>query len=253
MVAAAVIGALAAPPEARAANSYAGNVVAQCGTFGLFNYNLVASVTGKKWNLAAVRYEFDPPIIPDYVDDAQGKTRYFQIAPGRYTVDVVDSANALEGGYTVTAGSCSTASPGLGMGMTWSLIAPNPTTGTVLVGCGNSCDAYEGDTACTTALPLLCILKAGPGFPLPLPASVNNSDIYDQWAGGVVGTTHATLPPATLAGANELCAAEFGANWRVAEFHDGWGWNLQAYGGVGDPAARFWVHIDDQPGATCWH
>lgn len=135
--------------------------------------------------------------------------------------------------------------------MTWGLRASNATDGVINVGCGNTCDAYSGDTPCSTALPVLCILKEGSG--LPLPASVDNSDIYDQWSGGVVGTTKATVPPATLAGANALCVAEFGANWRVAEFHDGWGWNLQAYGYVGDPAARFWVHIDDQPGATCWH
>lgn len=233
---------------------YVANVVAQCGTFGAFNYNVVASVTTK--TLAALRYEFTPATQTAYVDDAQGRTRYFQVAPGTYTVDVVNNANALVGVYSVTASSCSPPPPPPppgGMGMTWSLRLTNQTTGTVLVGCGNTCNAYQGDVDCTTSLPILCILKAGPGFPLPLPASVNNNDIYDQWAGGIVGTTKATVPPATLAGANELCAAEFGANWRVAEFHDGWGWNLQAYGGVGDPATRFWVHIDDQPGATCWH
>jgi hypothetical protein len=61
-----------------------------------------------------------------------------------------------------------------------------------------------------------------------------------------------TILPATLATANALCVAEFGAGWRVAEFHDGWGWNFQAFGGLGKPAGRFWVNIDDQPGGVCW-
>ena len=59
-------------------------------------------------------------------------------------------------------------------------------------------------------------------------------------------------PPPTLAVANALCVNEFGPGWRVAEFHDGWGWHFQAFGGVGNPAQKFWVHISDQPGARCW-
>jgi len=140
-----------------------------------------------------------------------------------------------------------------GKGMTWKMIGTNAPTGTIRVGCANSCDAYKGDTSCTTALPLLCIKKTGVGFPLPLPASVDNSSRYYRWTGGVIGTTADTVPPSTLAAANALCVQTFGPDWRVAEFHDGWGWNFHAYGGLGDPAKRFWVHINDQPGATCWH
>jgi len=136
-------------------------------------------------------------------------------------------------------------------GMTWKMIGTNSPTGTIKVGCAN-CNAYQGDTPCTTALPLLCIRKTGPGFPLPLPATVVNSNQYYKWSFGVIGTTGDTVPPPTLALANSRCVQVFGANWRVAEFHDGWGWNFQAYGGVGAPAKRFWVHINGQPGATCW-
>jgi hypothetical protein len=138
-------------------------------------------------------------------------------------------------------------------GLTWQLVSTNSPTGTIRVGCGIGCDALHGDTPCTTALPLLCIKKTGAGFPLPRPASVNDTSLYNKWSGGVVGTTNPTVPPKTLAAANALCVLEFvGADWRVAEFHDGWGWYFQAYGGVGDPTKRFWIHINDQPGATCW-
>ncbi|HKV11307.1 MAG TPA: flagellar hook-length control protein [Thermoanaerobaculia bacterium] len=138
-------------------------------------------------------------------------------------------------------------------GMTWRLRATNTTTGTAIVGC-DFCDPYQGDVPCTTALPLLCIKKTGAGFPLPAPASVTQANLGQnyRWSGGVIGTTKATVPPPTLAAADALCAQEFGAGWRVAEFHDGWGWNFQAYGSVGNPLQRFWVHINDQPGGRCW-
>ena len=140
-------------------------------------------------------------------------------------------------------------------GMTWQLDWTNPTAGTIDVGCGNGnhppCDAYNGDTACTERLPILCIKKQGAGFPLPLPAGVDNTDIYHQWSGGIVGITEATVPPTDRAAANALCAEKFGEGWRVAEFHDGWGWHFQASGSVGDSHGRFWVDINDQP-STCW-
>jgi hypothetical protein len=144
--------------------------------------------------------------------------------------------------------------PAVHKGLTWMLRATNSPTGTVVVGCGtggNGCDAYHGDTPCTKALPILCIKKTGPGFPLQRPASVNESQYY-RWSGGVIGTTKPTVPPPTLAAADALCVAEFGPGWRVAEHHDGWGWNFQAFGGVGNPSQRFWININDQPGATCW-
>jgi hypothetical protein len=143
---------------------------------------------------------------------------------------------------------CSASASASARGLTWRQISRNPATGTILVGCGVECDSYNGDTPCTAALPLLCIKKAGAGFPLPIPAGESRYN----WSGGVVGTTRATVPPKTLAGANALCAKEFGAAWRVAEFHDGGDLYFQANGSVGDPSKRFWVHINDQPGATCW-
>src|ERR1700674_2714212 len=136
-------------------------------------------------------------------------------------------------------------------GMTWQLDGTNPTARTIDVGCGNGCDAYKGDTAWTGRVAILCIKKQGAGFPLPLPAGVDNTDRYHQWSGGIVGTTEATVPPTERAAANALCVEKFGEGWRVAEFHDGWGWHFQASGSVGDSHGRFWVDVNDQP-ATCW-
>jgi Concanavalin A-like lectin/glucanases superfamily len=145
-------------------------------------------------------------------------------------------------------------------GMTWMHTASNAQTGTITVGCAG-CDAYHGDTVCTQQLPLLCIYKPTP--PFSLPTGVNNTDQNNLWSGGVVATTppiagntfaHISATPGS--DANSYCAAQFGPGWRVAEFHDGWGWNFQAYGGTVSaptvPSTRFWVHINDQPAATCW-
>lgn len=48
-----------------------------------------------------------------------------------------------------------------------------------------------------------------------------------------------------------LCLATHGPGWRMAEFHDGWGWGLRAFGNVREDT-RFWVRINDQK-ANCWN
>jgi hypothetical protein len=153
--------------------------------------------------------------------------------------------------FKVTFARCSQ-SP---KGMTWLHSISNSQTGTITVAC-SGCDAYHGDTACTELRPLLCIYKPAPPFPLPV--GMNNSDQYNRWSGGVVATT----PPvagntfAHSTDANSYCEAQFGSGWRAAEFHDGWGWNFQAYGGTVSapnvPSTRFWVYINDQAAANCW-
>jgi hypothetical protein len=232
---------------ARAIENYTGNVVGGCENHEGVIYNVKATVTAPNWSVGGLTYTFTPapPSVAQF--DLNDKNRLFSVTPGTYTVTVTNPA--LQGTYSITAPNCAPARKG----MTWRLVRTNSPTGTIRVGCGNNeCDPRQGDTPCTSALPLLCIRKTGVGFPLPVPATVSNTDRYNKWSGGVVGTTSATVPPATLAGANALCAQQFGTDWRVAEFHDGWGWYFQAYGGVGDPSARFWVHINDQPNGRCW-
>ena len=143
--------------------------------------------------------------------------------------------------------------PELGQGMTWVHKEVHPVTGVVTVGCdnGTQCNPIHGDTACNLPLPLLCYADYG----LPEPVSSPGTNAYFTWSGGVVATTPPVAPAldglATLADADARCAAEFGPDFRTAEFHEGWGWNFLAYGNVGDEP-RFWVNIDDQPDGTCW-
>lgn len=148
------------------------------------------------------------------------------------------------------------------MGMTWRLIGPaagvEATTGIVHVGCGynsgigNECNPIAGDTFCSAVLPVLCHYDAA----LPRPASVPAGTIYNRWSRGIVATTRpvAANTFAGIGAVDQFCMAEFGPDWRTAEFHDGWGWNFKAYGNIGSDvtAQRFWVDIDDQPDGTCW-
>lgn len=236
------------PVHGYAREYYTGNIVGQCVTVNGATYNVIATVTAPNWVVTELTYTFTPAAAGIKTFDLDAKTRYFSVPPGSYDIAVTNPGP--QGAYKITAPKCASVQKG----MTWALTGTNPTTGTVDVGCrGPACDPRNGDTPCTQPLPLLCIRKSGTGFPLAVPAGVNNTDNYHKWSGGVIGTTTDMLPPATLAAANAACATAFGADWRVAEFHDGWGWYLQAYGGVGNPNKRFWAHINDQPNGTCWH
>lgn len=132
-------------------------------------------------------------------------------------------------------------------GMTWAKTSHNATYSTDAVNC-SGCNAYSGDTSCAAALPILCVLVDGapnPGLP---------SDFYNGWARGFIYLSPSVAGTAlgSVANANAICAANFGAGYRMAEFHDGaGGWGWQAYGNVGT-ASRFWVYINDQPG-NCWN
>ena len=131
--------------------------------------------------------------------------------------------------------------------MTWDKLNHNSTTGADQVGC-NGCDPYDGDTVCSTSLPVLCYKYDGSSVPSGLTPS-----FYNGWKYGHIATT---LPVqgtslTSLSAANAICVNYFGAGWEIAEFHHNWGgWNWWAYGNVRDDT-RFWTYIDDQPG-NCW-
>lgn len=142
-------------------------------------------------------------------------------------------------------------------GMSWRLNWRYEEQGAVDVGCASgegACDAYVGDMPCDVALPLLCFHP----IEAALPEGVDDSQ-YHRWSGGYVRLSKAVSPHddgiATVADADAVCAEAFGPGWRIAEFHDGWGWNFGALGtleGIEPVTDRFWVHIDDQPDGVCW-
>ncbi|MDM8543085.1 hypothetical protein QUF90_18570 [Desulfococcaceae bacterium HSG9] len=144
--------------------------------------------------------------------------------------------------------------------MTWTKTGTDDTYGVVDVGCGhtsgagNQCNPYNGDTICSAILPVLCFYDAK----LAKPVNLDDSSVYHKWSGGIVATTEAVAGSSfdSIKDADAFCVKTFGEGWRVAEFHDGWGWYLKAYGNFGDgfdhARNRAWVHINDQPDATCW-
>ncbi len=160
-------------------------------------------------------------------------------------------------------------------GMTWSKI-DDPPTAIEGVGC-SGCNPYQGDTTCSSRLPILCINPEGEpreNYEVMPHGGCMSDEYYRGWSGGHIGLT-APVPGTnltSLASANALCASTFGAGYRMAEFHDGeylpnmdidmyfgntWpaavsvgGWNFYGYGDVSS-ASRFWTYIDDQS-ANCW-
>jgi hypothetical protein len=138
-------------------------------------------------------------------------------------------------------------------GLTWGV--NQHLNGHVNVGCHGGpatglnpkCNAYQGDTSCSEIRPVLCINKSIALVQPSLPY-----DQYNQWAAGEVRLTKPILGIQlnSLMAANSLCAEYFGAGWRMAEFHDGWGWGFWAKGNISSDE-RFWVYINDQR-ANCW-
>lgn len=144
-------------------------------------------------------------------------------------------------------------------GLTWRKVSHDSTRGQDTVSCNMTCDPYIGDTLCTSVRPILCIRQDGSG------SNGFVSSFYNGWAKGNIGLTPPVPGTAltSLAAANNLCVATFGAGWRMGEHHDGGGgWQWTAYGNLNDlynvsvlpydATKRFWVHINDQPG-NCWN
>jgi len=148
--------------------------------------------------------------------------------------------------------------------MTWSLLssaAPNATQAYALVGSDATTNPYSGDTLTSQALPVLCINKSGLANPgtsvIGSPSQTPGGASRRTWSGGIAALTAPVLGTSltSLSAANTLCANQFGAGYRMAEFHDGdpnlWsGWDFWAEARGGNLApfrnTRFWVFINDQ-------
>ncbi|GGO49007.1 MULTISPECIES: hypothetical protein [Streptomyces] len=166
------------------------------------------------------------------------------------------AALMVAAGAATPAAAAPAAPANNGKAMTWTLLADGP-SGTVRVGGGPLSNAYTGDTATTTALPVLCLKLDNS----PVPAGIT-PDFYAGWARGTVAASNPIRGNrlTSRAVADSVCANNFGAGWRMAEFHDGrygpdlgssGGWSFWANGEV--PAGtRFWTAINDQP-ANPWN
>jgi hypothetical protein len=155
------------------------------------------------------------------------------------------STAAIQPGPAARAAQSQPEPRGIGFGLTFAPLGDAlPAVETIALGCHGepkqfdrphqgSCNPYQGDTSCRTVLPVLCLRPAGAG---ELMAT-------EPVMGAVLQSP---------AAASARCEAEFGAGWRIAEFHDASGGQLQGRRGAGfRPHTRYWVHVDDQPG-NCW-
>lgn len=137
-------------------------------------------------------------------------------------------------------------------GLTWVVHNSDPERSVVLIGTDAQSNAYNGDTPCTTALPIACL------EPLGLPNPGIATDFYNGWTGGALALTAPVVGTdlTSIAVADALCAEQLGQGFRMGEHHDGMGgWNWWAYGDTNlltPESGRFWVHIYDQPG-NCWN
>lgn len=133
-------------------------------------------------------------------------------------------------------------------GMTWTLL--QQMDGIAKVGSDRYTNPYRGDTECTKSRPILCINRDHSQPP--------TADYAYQWGHGQVQLTGYVVGTqlTSKATADGICQQNFGAGWRMAEFHDGGmgmypasssGWAFWAYGGL-PIGQRFWVSINDQPG-----
>jgi hypothetical protein len=157
--------------------------------------------------------------------------------------------------------TCSPPAAGTGMAF-WHLpllTAPGELSGAVRATCYAPprdepfCDPFVGDTPCDTALPLACYRAGDASFPASLSGTPSEQNAR-FWIGGELRLT--TPLPAdrfdSIEEANAFCRAEFGEDWRVADFHlSGRGFDIQAIG-PSQYQGRVWLDIRDQPYATCW-
>ena len=111
------------------------------------------------------------------------------------------------------------------------------------------CNPFEGDRLCTAALPVACY-KPGKR----VPGGLEKVGLGQGYSPG--GEVRATSPIAastfaTRGDADRYCTGQFGAGWRILEYHDGAGGAIATYSDIA-PKSRLWVDVSDQRYANCW-
>ncbi len=152
-------------------------------------------------------------------------------------------------------------SPDRRMGMTWAKIddGRTPTPGLVAFDClpsegrAGACGYVTGDQPCDRPLPLLCFHDLD--LPPPKKAVAIRDLLSRRWSGGEVAGSAPVRGDrfSSVSQADAYCAASFGKDWRVAEWHDGGsGHGFGALSGGRAFPDRYWVDIHGMPYATCW-
>ncbi|MEN0651736.1 MULTISPECIES: hypothetical protein [Hyphobacterium] len=115
------------------------------------------------------------------------------------------------------------------------------------------CNPFVGNTPCGTELPIACFRPTNARSPDFEAIGLPRHSVRD-WTGGDFALT-TPVPANRFANrgdADAYCRAEFGEEWRVADWHlNGRGFDFFATGPA-DYEGRVWIDIRDQPYATCW-
>ena len=173
-------------------------------------------------------------------------------------------------------------------GMTWGQVGHQAALGVDFIGCtglpGPGCNWATGDTLCTQKRPILCLNKSAKIFRPDYSAPGGNYFTFG-WTGGDIKLTRYYQGCAikSRAHGDSLCQREFGCNYYMAEYHDGyyisgmglgtfydigWNWSLATPASHGFAAfgescfqnplkvcSRYWVAHDHGTGSTanCWN
>lgn len=199
----------------------------------------------------------------DCNDDAEGTLQsslVLSVSAGQQLRVVVDGYGWECGSFALNISSLS-GGP-VKRAMTWSLLdsaAPMASQAYALVGSDALTDPYQGDTLTSQTLPVLCISKSGVPHPgtgvIGNPVQTSGGAWRRTWSGGTIALTPPVIGTSLTSRtvADTLCANNFGAGYRMAEFHDGdsslWsGWDFWGAARSANlspfQSTRFWVSIN---------
>jgi hypothetical protein len=112
------------------------------------------------------------------------------------------------------------------------------------------CDPFAGDLLCSESAAVACYKAGTQTAP---PALRKNPYLFRFFVNGEVRLTDPVRGNqfATLAEANQYCAARFGPAWRMLSYQEGGGGNVVSRSAI-QPRSRAWVDIRNQRYGNCW-
>lgn len=119
-------------------------------------------------------------------------------------------------------------------------------------------DAYNGDKACNTLMPLACVGYSADRRCETITSTNQRYCLCVQSGAYALDLKFTTPIPgywmSSVAHGDALCKCFFGNLYRMARFHDAGAWGMFAYSEDGwgtNVGARAWIAINDQ-NANCW-
>lgn len=118
------------------------------------------------------------------------------------------------------------------------------------------CDGYSGDTACSTALPVICFkdtLHSKPDVTEATIPAASKHILNHFWSGGEVKLSSAVRGDnfKTSDDVNAFCRSQFGKNWRVASHHESYSDYVIGYGSA-PIGTKAWIDVKSEPHGNCW-